>query len=74
LPVDTIVNLVGEFARLVDDAPADLRQRFSLGAGPVPDRNGVAGLEQALGHRIAHASHADPAECVLCHVFFSLFI
>ena len=54
--------LAGKFARLIDDPPALLGQRLGLGAGPVPDRHGIAGLQQTLGHRIAHASHADPAE------------
>ena len=75
--METIENSdvhVLEVEQLVDHLAADLGQRFGLGAGAVPDRDVVAGLEQALGHGVAHAAHADPADplLVLCHCKFSL--
>ncbi len=59
----------GEVGRLVDDLAARLGERLGLGAGAIPDRDVVAGLQQPLGHRVAHAAHADPADPlrVLCH-------
>src|SRR5665213_221644 len=60
--------LAGQFARVIDDASAILRQWLGLGASPVPDHHLMASLHQPLGHRIAHASHADPAERMFGHV------
>src|SRR3954451_4246348 len=54
--------LAGKLVRVIDDPSALFAQRLGLGTGSVPDRDRMACLEQALGHRIAHASHADPAE------------
>ena len=58
-----------EVRQVVDDLAALGRERLGLGARAVPDRDVVAGLEQALGHRKAHAAHADPADflCVVRH-------
>jgi len=38
-------------------------------ARPIPDRHVVAGIEQALRHRITHPADADPTDLllVLCH-------
>src|SRR5216684_4153380 len=47
---------------LIDDLAAYFRERLGLGARAVPDRNVVAGLQQPLGHREAHAAHADPTD------------
>ena len=55
----------GEVGELVDDLAALGGERLGLGAGAVPDRDVVAGLEQPLGHRIAHAAHADPADLLV---------
>ena len=59
----------GELDRLVDDLGALGGQRLGLGAGAVPDRHIVAGLEQAFRHRRAHAADPDPADllCSLRH-------
>src|SRR6185503_6200692 len=64
-----------EVEKVVDHLAPDLGQRFGLRAGAVPDRDVVARLEQAFGHGVAHAAHADPADpgLVLCHCDFSLF-
>src|SRR5205823_2500492 len=44
-------------------------ERLRLSARAVPDRDIVAGLEEALGHGETHAAHADPADLLvmLCH-------
>src|SRR5262249_2828466 len=58
-----------ELDEIVDHLAADLRQRLGLGAGAVPDGEVATGLEQALGHGIAHPAHADPTDLlfVRCH-------
>src|SRR5262249_39487877 len=58
-----------ELDEVVDHLAANLGQRLGLGAGAVPDGEVVTGLEQALGHGINHAAHADPTDLLLvrCH-------
>src|SRR5262249_1740269 len=58
-----------ELDEIVDHLAADLGQRLGLGAGAVPDGEVITGLEQALGHGITHAAHADPTDLLLvrCH-------
>src|SRR5262249_46666461 len=60
---------VGEVGQLVDDLAADFGEWFGFGFGAIPDRDVIAGLEEPLGHRIAHAAHADPSDPlrVRCH-------
>src|SRR5580693_5346786 len=47
---------------MIDHLAADLGQRLGLGAGPIPDRDVMARLDEPLGHRETHAAHADPAD------------
>ena len=47
---------------LAGDLRAVLRQRLGLRASAVPHRHVALRLEQARGHRVAHAPHADPAD------------
>ena len=42
--------------------PPDLASGSAFELGAVPDRDVVAGLQEPLGHRIAHAAHADPSD------------
>jgi hypothetical protein len=56
-----------QIGEMIDHLAAQLLERFGLGAGAVPDRDVMAGLDEPLGHRETHAAHADPADllCVL---------
>src|SRR5439155_9034506 len=55
----------GEVGKLVGHLAAFGGQRLGLRPGPVPDRDVIAGLQQALRHGGAHAAHADPADLLL---------
>ena len=52
----------GEIGRRTADCGARGGQRLGLGARPVPDLDRMAGPEQQLGHGMAHAAEADPAD------------
>jgi len=54
---------IAQIRRPIDDARAPLRQRLSLAAGAVVDRQVTALLQQARGEHRSHPSGADPAEC-----------
>src|ERR1700735_5319410 len=41
---------------------ADLGERLGFGAGAIPDRDVMAGLDEPFRHGKAHAAHADPAD------------
>jgi hypothetical protein len=56
------IRMDNERARRVDDMRTMLRQRVGLGAAPVPNPNGVAGLQQAPNHRRAHQAGATKSE------------
>src|SRR6185437_996262 len=64
--VDTMVKTVSQWAiaDLSHHLGTDLGQRIGLRRGPVPDRQLVAGLDQAGGHGLAHAAEPDPADFV----------
>ena len=65
--VDTMTNTMSQpasSASVLDDLRAVLRERLGLGARAVPDRDVAAALGEALGHRVAHAAGADPADLV----------
>ena len=65
--VETMVKTVSQWAIAVLSVThlgADLGERIGLRRGPVPDRELVAGLDQAGGHGFAHAAEPDPADVV----------
>src|SRR5262249_10657968 len=57
-----------ELEQVGRDVGAGFGERLGFRARAVPDRDVIASREQALGHGMAHASHADPTDFFLrCH-------